>query len=464
MKASRILLFFAAVVLCLAMVAWLFPAEGVRVGNTTLRFPSLHRIFAGPEPEVNLDSINAAEEERQRQLAMFNDSVDYYSALLLEGPSRFWFPDGDSTFFDTLFRLLDTAAPSGRVVRIMHYGDSQIEMDRMTNRLRAAMQRTFGGSGAGMLPILQGMYCPAVNQHTRGDLALRICYGDSLELRANGNYGPMMRCFHLSGNASCSVSKSSHPAPDELVGSFSRVRLLVNSFEGLTATLTIKKTAYSELRQAEQPGVQMFEWRLDSAVTGASLSLAGNADIYGLLLDDSCGVAVDNIAMRGCSGQQFSMVNRGQLRDSYSHLDVGLIIMQFGGNSVPYIRTKESLETYCISLGRQIDLLHELCPQATILFVGPSDMSTTSGGDWCTYVYLPDIIDGLRETANSHGAAYWSIYHAMGGRNSMVAWYNASLAGADHLHFTPKGADQMGNQLADALLNAYRFYRFRNNQ
>jgi lysophospholipase L1-like esterase len=40
----------------------------------------------------------------------------------------------------------------------------------------------------------------------------------------------------------------------------------------------------------------------------------------------------------------------------------------------------------------------------------------------------------------------------MGGYNSMPAWVanDPALAGPDHIHFTPKGARQVGEWLADA--------------
>ena len=38
-----------------------------------------------------------------------------------------------------------------KVVRILHYGDSQLEGDRITDYFRNKMQRRFGGKGPGIL-------------------------------------------------------------------------------------------------------------------------------------------------------------------------------------------------------------------------------------------------------------------------------------------------------------------------
>ena len=63
--------------------------------------------------------------------------------------------------------------------------------------------------------------------------------------------------------------------------------------------------------------------------------------------------------------------------------------------------------------------------------------------------------------ATEHGAAYWSIYDAMGGYNSMLVWHKEGLAGNDYVHFTHKGANIMGDYLSDAFLKLFELYTIR---
>jgi len=137
---------------------------------------------------------------------------------------------------------------------------------------------------------------------------------------------------------------------------------------------------------------------------------------------------------------------------------VAMIILQFGGNSVPYLKSKKSISNYCNTIGKQIDYIRQCCPKAKILFIGPSDMSTSERGKMQTYPMLPTLVDSLRVTSNRHGAAFWSIYHAQGGWNSMLNWKKQGLAGSDYVHFTPKGAAMMGERLSTAFDNSYRLY------
>ena len=123
--------------------------------------------------------------------------------------------------------------------------------------------------------------------------------------------------------------------------------------------------------------------------------------------------------------------------------------------------SQKSLNNYCTSIERQIRRVRQCCAGATILFIGPSDMSTRRGGVMQTYPMLPQLIDSLRTIALRNNAAYWDIYEVMGGHNSMIAWVNNGLAGPDYVHFTPAGARRVGKTLAQNFATMYDLYRTR---
>ena len=96
-----------------------------------------------------------------------------------------------------------------------------------------------------------------------------------------------------------------------------------------------------------------------------------------------------------------------------------------------------------------------------MLFIGPSDMSTSIDGQMQTYPMLPRIVEALKQMADECGIAYWDLYAVMGGRGSMLKWVDSQLAGPDYVHFTPKGARHVGNMLYETLEYYHKFYRFR---
>ena len=454
MKPGRILLFIACVIAALASLGAVFPDDGVEVAGRHIGFTSLSSMVADRQ-QVTIEN-STAEPPEMNQL---RDSVAYYRSLVTDGDLRFWQPN--EHYLDAFWRSVERARREGRTVRILHYGDSQIEMDHISSCLRSHLQQRFGGGGPGMVPFRTITPSMTIRQGTYGDLAHLASFGDSTVHRSRGDYGPMMQSFRLGGGtAGTTLRAAQSKSVDDRAKRFSRITLIFNNRgHRMGVDLTDRQHKANYPQQALDAGIGSLSWALDSATNNVKLGVSGNADLYCVLLDDGAGVAVDNIPMRGCSGQQFTLVGADKLSAAYAQMDVGLIILQFGGNSVPYIKTSKQISNYCISLGKQIDHLRQCCPNAKILFVGPSDMSTRLRGQLQTYPVIPELIDSLAATAVSHGAAYWSIYHAMGGHNTMPEWTRQGLAGQDYIHFSQRGADLMGDRLCQALDNSYSLYR-----
>lgn len=458
MRPYKIFLFIILVISALAVICIFFPKDGLKVGNAEIRFPSLENVLAGPnEPKVEIKEVDSVELQHLNDL---KDTLKQYRVVLTEQEGRFYLPNDNVCFFDKMFERMENAKANHEVVRILHYGDSQIEMDRLSHNIRSFFQRTFGGGGPGMVPVIQTIPSFAVSQYASGALTLYASYGDGA--RTNGNYGLMAKCYRLAGGATFGANASLHKDTDPRVKHFSNITLLYNDHTGsFSATLRDRKGAYSSTANSSGTGVNKFHWTMDTVTTALQISMQGSADIYGILLDDGYGVAVDNIPLRGSSGTQFAMITESILRDCYQNINVGMIIMQFGGNSVPIIYNQKSLDGYCKRIEKQIKYVKKCCPEATILFIGPSDMSTRKGGNMHTYPELPKLVDSLRTIALRNNAAYWDLYEVMGGENSMVAWVRNGLAGPDYIHFTPAGANKVGNILSNNFATAYEFYRTR---
>lgn len=456
MSAWKVTSVFAGIIACLTAVSMVFPREGITVGEHSYYLPTIQDLTeANTTGSVNIG--NARNIEIPKEITALSDSIDYLQSTFDQSDLRLWLPS--ESYLDDFWVTAENAVSDNRVVRIMHYGDSQIEMDRISYQLRAYMQQHFGGGGPGMLPFSTIVASTTVSQSASGSLIHLASFGDSTVVHSRGNYGPMMQCFRMDGSASMSVRASSNAKTDSRFKKFSRIRLVYNDRRGnLKATLSEKKSRNRTSHTSKKAGVGSMLWTLEPSTTAFNLNVAGSADLYCVTVDDGPGVAVDNIPMRGCSGSQFTSVDKSLLTQSYTQLDVAMIILQFGGNSVPYLKSKKSISNYCNTIGKQIDYIRQCCPKAKILFIGPSDMSTSERGKMQTYPMLPTLVDSLRVTSNRHGAAFWSIYHAQGGWNSMLNWKKQGLAGSDYVHFTPKGAAMMGERLSTAFDNSYRLY------
>jgi lysophospholipase L1-like esterase len=184
-------------------------------------------------------------------------------------------------------------------------------------------------------------------------------------------------------------------------------------------------------------------------------SAAVSPTIIGFSLEGDFGVQVDNIGMRGSSGTFFGKIDHSTAAKMYDDLNVEMVIMQFGGNSVPYLKDSSGVRNFARNFKGQLQTLKKLRPSASVMVIGPSDMSTSSANGFVTYRMLPFLVDEMRKAAKDVGACYWDLYRAMGGYNSMPSWVEQGLAGRDYIHFTPKGASIASQLFFDAFAAEY---------
>jgi len=245
---------------------------------------------------------------------------------------------------------------------------------------------------------------------------------------------------------------------------YNRVKLYVGHNKGkFSATLAAKDIGkITRTLDASNEELSVLTWNLDTTIRKFTLRLSGKADIYGIAVDGNSGIAVDNVPMRGSSGTYFSKISKKTLIPMYKDLNVKLIILEFGGNAMPYLNTDKALEKYKTSVSNQIDYLKKIYPEAEYLFIGPADMSVIVKGKLQTYPNLEKNIEGLKAAANENGAMFWDMYRVMGGRNSMIKWVEnkPALAAPDYVHFTSRGANRIAEVFVETINNYYDYYHF----
>ncbi len=456
MKAKVIVGFIFGVLALLALVCWIFPEDGIKIGNVTLEFPTLHEVLAVDHEEA-ADTANAVPTDPDELFAfqlknMSTDDQRAFMEFCQSNPARFHMPDSDLTYFDALFEAMENA--KAEPMRILHYGDSQIEADRISMGLRERFQTAFGGSGVGIVPAVQSVGTLTLIQGSP-KLPHYFAYnmGDHL---SNGRYGVIAQVAKLSGAATFNFRSSEMDGVPHSK-TFSKVTMVCSGTGTASATaggMTV------EMRDASTTGgeVKFLTAALGSPVKKVSVSARGNMEVFGFMLDGNDGISVDNVPMRGCSGTVFTQISRKTLEPYFKHNKIGLIILQYGGNSVPYMKREKQMRGYKQSLIAQVNLFKEMSPDSKILFIGPADMSTNVKGKKQTYPQLEATIKILEEVCHETGIAFWNLYEAMGGYNSMLRWVDANLAGKDYVHFTREGAGKVSDMLFNTYLMYYRFY------
>ena len=440
MRPLKIAYIIWTVIALLGVVCLLVPEDGWHIGPWDLRFPTLAEALdlnptTSPLP---IDSTWLAEADTvtvSTDTVAKKDSVSPTPQPVI--PEVNVVPTDSRAYLAAFYAALDSAA--SMPVRVVHYGDSQIEEDRITNILRENWQKQYGGGGVGLIPLHQTIPTRSIRQTLSINGVIQtsqkgpqryIVYGPkSMRLTDSDDYGVMGQVAILDSTlvpGSDSVVLHVEPLDKKrkTYHYFSHVRVLADS--SLTASLS----------------------PLLDSTTHCDITLQGRGKVYGVSLETDKGVVVDNIPMRGCSGNIFTKIDSTQLSNFYRETNTRLIILQFGGNMIPQTENPTTIRGYVRSTMRQqVRYIRSCAPQASILFIGPSDMSTNIDGTMTTYPLVPYMDQLLRKLAQEEGIAYWSIYDAMGGKDSMVRWVENGLAGSDYVHFTRAGANNIGKKL-----------------
>ncbi len=481
-KPLRIVGFVAICIAVLALISLIFPKNGiflytevkkvhsqenpdsVSYDTIKLKFPTFTSFFSMDTTHyANIDNIlnHKIDSNLLKELNSTQDSLDAFRKISASNPGKIHYPNNDKKVLHSFFEALEKAEEENGSVRILHYGDSQIEMDRITSYIREQLQIKFGGYGPGFQPAVQVIPNISTRQTTSGNFVRYASWGFEDNKVDHGRYGPMLNFSELDGSGGSVSFTPSHQAYSK-AQLINNVKVLVGSLESnLSVTLRGDGISYGTKTASIGTGIQMLEWNLESFPKTISVSFSGGGspEIYGIALDGKSGVSVDNLPMRGCSGTIFKRTNSTILSKSYELLNVKLLILEFGGNMMPSINGPKTAENYGKNFYEQIMYLKKQKPDMDILVIGPADMSKRINGSMQSYPDLPIVVENLKKAAFDAGGAYWDTYSVMGGHNSMPTWVEQGLAGKDYIHFSTKGAQKISELFYEALINDYNEYR-----
>ncbi|MEI6047834.1 MAG: MBOAT family O-acyltransferase [Bacteroidota bacterium] len=357
--------------------------------------------------------------------------------------------------------FLDSLRYSRGQLRIMYYGDSQIEGDRITSFLRQSLRKGHGGTGPGLfLPLMPVMYTKSVWLRSSSNWKKFNYISFKARAVSHRNLGPFMAiCRYLPDGARTKVPEKAFVRirPSKVADSTSSVYDILRVFYGNTedtVNIVVKADDNEVFADTLKRGMGFNE--ITCPLKGAReilIEFTGKVspDIYGISIESKSGVIVDNIPQRGSAGLEFTMVGMDNLKEAYKRLSPSLIILQYGLNIVKNVRGDYSY--YQKGLGRQLSLIKEISPLTPILVISVTDMAVNKGDSIKSYKNIPAIIEAQKRATLEAGVTFWDSYRAMGGESSIIKWVRKKppLAQKDYVHFTYTGADTLSKKLADAL-------------
>lgn len=480
-KPYHVLIFIVGVFLLLAPFVYFVPSEGWDLNGFRFRFLSFEK-FSNPvqKPNKDITDIVAMVDTSMIEEIQESEVVDSLATKEVMGkPSggkmntasttQIAFSSEGINNLHQLFVKMEQAAQSNKKVRILHYGDSQIEGDRMTGYIRQRVQEQFGGNGPGMIPAVNVYNTLSFIQTCSPNFMRYTCFGG--EKLKSRKYGIMNSAGRFTPEYMDSTERVNQVTVKDAwieiepsSKAYGRTRNYNNvymHYSGCVKSCQLKIYQNGSLIKSDSliadGKYHVYNLNFPSTPGKLRFEFAGaiSPSILGFSLEGDIGVQVDNIAMRGSSGTFFGQIDQQLAGRMYNEMNAELIIMQFGGNSMPYMKDSASVRGYARQFKGQLLTIKKLKPSAAIIVIGPSDMSTLEDGVYVTYKLLPYLTEMMKKEALEIGAGYYDLYSAMGGKNSMPSWVEKGLAANDYIHFSNRGASIASQLFYDAFSAEY---------
>ncbi len=372
-------------------------------------------------------SIISANDNNQLGIIRFNDYSENKSGL-----NSFW-------------ANLSNIKTLNRPVRIAFFGDSFIEGDILSGDLRHLFQENFGGKGVGMMPVtsqVTGFRKTIIHQFS----AWNTRSFDNFDKAKLGIAGST---FIPNNNAWVyyqGVKKN-------FLDTCRRVSIFYSLPDNETRVFYKKNkgtSLYASLPKAENVG------RVDINGNCGNIQISfpqlNNLHVYGVSLEDTTGVILDNYSIRGFSGTGLQNLSGEKLAQFNKLRQYDLIILGFGLNVTEAKRTE--YKAYEAEMIKAVNHLKSSFPNASILLVGVPDRSYKDKGEYETMPGILAMIEHQKNICQKTGIVFWNLFEAMGGKNSMPLFVdsNPPKANKDYTHLTFSGGEYLGNLLYETFM------------
>lgn len=355
---------------------------------------------------------------------------------------------GMAHFYDVLARRETLNRP----VRIAYFGDSFIEADILTGDLRKMLQKRFGGSGVGYVPVTTKIagFRRSVRQTFDGwdshSITDSVRFDRSLQDMSNHYFIPSPAAYVELQGDTCDVSSCYFFAPDSLELSVS-----VNGREPRRFSVAGCDGLQTVSVEGRIGRVRWTVERFDSIPV-----------FYAATMDAAGGIVLDNFSTRGSSGQQLGGVPLSLMKQYDRLRTYDLIVLQYGLNVASEGLTNYSY--YKDAMIRVVNYLKEAFPQASVLVVGVGDRETKDeNGNLRTMPEVKSLVRYQQLVAAETGVAFWNMYEAMGGEGSIVKMVESkpSMANYDYTHINFRGGKHLAGILFEALMYGKEQYEKR---
>lgn len=349
----------------------------------------------------------------------------------------------DKRAFYPIYEAIKNRDNINRPIRIAFLGDSFIEGDVFTEGVRKQLQKTYGGSGVGWLPMASSIsgFRNSVNIIGSGWVVhsfLNETKEDKFTI--SGEYFLLDRptartIYSLPSNSTTTNAILYYTASGETEAEVKINREKYNNInleasENLISKKIIKNRTFNKI-----------QFSVDS--TDAAFSC------YGMAIESDSGIVVDCFPIRGHSGLALSTIDAKVNKEFLKLRAYDLIVLEYGLNVAN--KNQKDYSSYRNSMVRIVNKIKSETPQSTIMIMGVSERGQRIDGEIKTMPAALSLEREQAEIAKETGSLFWSTRLGVKKIGGIEKLAHKGLADKDYTHLSHKG----GNMLASEWVKAF---------
>jgi len=331
-----------------------------------------------------------------------------------------------------------------RKIRIAYFGDSMIEGDLLTQTLRKLMQKEFGGSGVGFLPIdcVSADFRQTARTKNSG-------WSENNFKNSNNELYPSGHVFYSNQGDFTAVNNDlQNPLPIQKSLICGKV-LNDNVIFFNNQPINIKSESL----------VTRIELSHDNDKTINLKVKDKSIPVYGVSFESESGVIIDNFSYRGITGIELSKIETTLLESIAKNNPYDLIVFQYGVNLL-FRPNDLNFNYYERAFNKVLNKFRSAFPNTEFLLISTADRAFRYNGEYKSAIGIDSLVKTQATLAYESGIAFYNQFESMGGKNSIVEWVNKSpsLAGRDFIHPNARGAEFLAEYFFEAMMNDYKKY------
>lgn len=351
---------------------------------------------------------------------------------------------------NTLLHFFEQSQKLGKEkLRIAHIGDSHVQTGWMGNRVERSLKTFFEDEELAEKPLI----FPYKLAKTHGENGVRI----------NPTEGNWTSCRNVFLENDCewglcgmTVTSQDRAAGFSIeVGDNAAFDKLYLFHTRSTKYVQCKPSAGFMISNRYVDSIQATEIVLSEPNMECRIDIDGSLNDFNLrgitLCNEAPTLSMGSFGVNGAEVKSF--LYSPMLENELAFLQPDLVMVSLGTNDT------YSSEFDANDFEKQMDSLlvriKRGTPKASVLLTTPPDCKR-----YRKYTNKNNLIasDIIKQLAVKHNCAVYDLFNIMGGLGSIDAWYNASLATKDKVHFTKKGYELQADYLSEALIEQVKGY------